>query len=227
MDTEFALPLFAETKWVVGVFALSLGLFHWLLVYHFKLSKAAWKKVDYFWLGVGALGLVGAVEVPRNVASDNLLTLAESRMNGALQQLHSTEQFGTSGAICRTFIRSPVSPPEPEFSKSQKEYDAACSWFKQVLPMLPTKLEELSEPLVMNRLPTMPTVSDQALTWSFQQFRREVLNVNQHLATILQLHENKKRSLFEEMLRLLGPILLAVAIALRITKVTGELRHEV
>ena len=93
--------------------------------------------------------------------------------------------------------------------------------------MLPTKLEELSEPLVMNRLPTMPTVSDQALTWSFQQFRREVLNVNQHLATILQLHENKKRSLFEEMLRLLGPILLAVAIALRITKVTGELKHEV
>ena len=184
MDTEFALPFLAETKWVLGAFALSLAIFHWLLVYHFKLSKAAWKKVNYVWLGAGALGLVGAVEVPRNAVSDNLLSLAESRMTGALQLLHSTAQFGTSGAVCRTFVRSPVSPPEPEFSNSQKEYDTACSWFKQVLPMLPTKLEELSEPLAIDRLPALPMVSDQALTWSFQQFRREVLNVNQHLATI-------------------------------------------
>ncbi len=226
MDTEFALPFFAETKWVVGIFVLSLGIFHWLLVHHFSLSKAAWKKVDYVWLGVGALGIVGAVEIPRNVVSDNLLSLAESRMASALRQLHSAAQFGTSDAVCRTFVRSPVSPSELELSNSQKEYDAACSWFKQVLPMLPMKLEELAEPLAMNRLPTVPTVSDQALTWSFLQFRREVLIVNQHLATILQLRDNKKRSLLEEVLRLLGPILLAVAIALRITKVTGELKYE-
>lgn len=224
MDTEFALPFFAETKWVIGVFVLSLGIFHWLLIHHLNLSKAAWKKVDYVWLGVGALGLVGAVEVPRNIVSDNLLSRAENRMISTLQQLHSAAEFGTSSAICGTFTRSSTSPPEPMFSNSQREYDATCSWFKQVLPMLPTKREELSVPLTMNRFPTVPTVSGQVLTWSIQQFHRAVLIVNEDLATILKLHENKKHSLFEEMLRLLGPLLLALAISLRITKVTGELK---
>jgi hypothetical protein len=224
MDAEFTLPFFAQTKWVLAIFILSLLFFHWLLICHYHLSKAAWKKIDYIWLGIGALGLISAVEVPRNAVSENLLSLAEIRMGGALEMLNWTAKFGTSGAICRTFVRSEVSLPEPEFSNAQKEYDATCSWFSQVIPMLPTKLEELSEPIAMNKFPPIPSVSDQAPVWCFKQFRREILNVNQNFATIIQLQENMKRNFFEELLHMLGPMLLAIAIALRITKVTGELK---
>jgi len=59
MRNEFDYPFLAKPLWMIVVFALFLVAFHILLVKVWPLQKQAWKKVDYIWLGVAALAIIG------------------------------------------------------------------------------------------------------------------------------------------------------------------------
>ena len=226
MDAEYSIPFFAQTAWVVGVFILSLVVFDVVLVRVFKLKNRTWKRVDYIWLAVGALGLIGAVEGPRRSITTNLAALAESRLTGALSMLNSTAQFGSSAATCRKFIKTDASQPEPEFSKIQAEYDQVCAWFRQAQPRIPADSHAISGAIPISAIGLPPEITDPGLKWQIDRLRADLLSVNQSIATLGTLQATQNRSLMEELVHFLGPMLLAIAIALRITKVTGELKNE-
>ena len=226
MPSEYSIPMFAQTVWVVIVFIVSLIVFDVVLVRWLKLQNRAWKHVDYVWLAVGALGLIGAVEGPRRSIAVTLANLAESRLTGSISTLNATAQFGVSPATCRTFVRSDASPPEPEFSRTQREYDQVCAWFKQVQPRMPSRVTAVTGAVTISALALSPDVTNAGLIWQLERFRSDLLAVNQQIATLATLREAQKRGFFEDLMHYLGPMLLAVAIALRITKVTGEIKNE-
>jgi len=228
MNTEYEMPFYTEATWIIGILVVLLIIFDLILIRWCKLGKTAWKRIDYIWLSAAAIGLIGTVEVSRNSFSDNMLSLAERRMLGQLSEPHFAAKFGTGPSICRTFIRSEFSPSEPEFSNVQREYDVVCGWFTAVVPLLPKKLEEITEPIAMTKFPAIPriSISDEALHWSFSQFSDAVSDVNQQLEVILRLHAIKQREIFEDILRILSPLILTIALALRIAKVTAEIKNQ-
>jgi hypothetical protein len=69
-------------------------------------------------------------------------------------------------------------------------------------------------------------MTDISLNDLFSDFDRTIDDFHGALHNWAMLNESSKRTSGEEMLLFLGPFLLAIALALRITKVTGEIRLE-
>lgn len=226
MESDYTLPFFAQTTWIIGIFVGSLIAFHCILVGWLKLGKVAWKKVDYIWLAFGAIGIFASVEVPRNFVGGNLTALAESRMIGMITRLNMEVEIGKGPGFCRVFVPSEYSPPKTEFARIQKEHDAVCNWFNLLAKTLPTTAENVKYPISLTALPILPVDGGETFARRLKALTQSIEGVNQQLAVIEELRASKKRNSMEEALQLLGPLLLAVAIALRITKVTGEIANE-
>jgi hypothetical protein len=218
------LPFVASTWKVLCVFVLELIVLDLTLVRWLKLGKVAWKRVDYVWLGFAALGLIGAVAQARQFVAAALLSESDSRMAVAFNDVRSEINFySESAAVCRTFVRSEWSPPEEEFRRVQHEYDQSCNWFKQarsrILQVQPSPPEEIR----WEQLSQPPDVGDPSLKGMIKGFRQVVDTYNALVKKHDEFEENTKRTGLERTLTVITPILLSLALALRITKVTGEI----
>ena len=88
----FSLPFTASTWTILLIFVVLLIVFDLILVRWLKLGNFAWKIVDYIWLGVGALGLIGAASQSRQITATNFLPFAvEVKINDIPVKLSSTE----------------------------------------------------------------------------------------------------------------------------------------
>ena len=228
MNPDSFMPLSASPRVVLGVFAALLIGFDILLVRCLKLGKVAWKRVDYIWLGVGALGLIGAVGQVRMASASAQLTMQESRAAAALNLVKGLAELYAKdpGAICRTFVRSEYSPPPEEFQRAQNEYDAACAWAKQMTDNLAKRASSPPEPIDRASLPSRPVVSDGGLRDMFRGLDNQFEYFEQNMDAYRALREKSQQTPIEQGLVFLGPFLLAAALAVRITKVTGEIALE-
>ena len=223
--TELRPPLWTSPGWIFAVFVSSLVVFHLMFVWPRNLTKRGWKVVDYFWLGVGLLGVIGSVGIGRQAIAENLLTTARARVNFFASEVESALRFGTSGAICRRFVRTEFSPPPEEFDRLQREFDAQCAWFTQAIERLKASPLAKREPLRFEDLGGSPPVG--ADRWTSEHAHETVSRYNAAVAELERLSHDAKRTDLELALLIVGPFLLVVALALRIAKVTGELRHEI
>lgn len=222
---EFALPFWSSTPWLVGVFFGALILLHLLLVRWVPLSVRRWKQVDYVWLAIAAIGLFGALETPRAIASRGRESLAQFRLDFAVQQLYDSAQFGTSIATCRTFSPSSLMA-EADRHSLQAEFDGVCNWFKLALEQVANRRHELTsanEPVELD-LPKRPETDEEQLVFEFASFDRALQDVHQYKTVVKEMRQAQQETDFETTLKILGPFFVAFALALRITKVTGELR---
>ena len=221
---DYDLPLLIQTGWIFGVFLLSLVAFHLVLVYWLKLGKTAWKRVDYIWLAVGALGIFAALEKPRETVARNLQEAAEERLQFTYSRVKSALAFGLGPAVCTTFNSSPMLT-ESERANLQRGFDTACAWFKSANAVFVQPMNTPSKPIALSDLPPKPTsVPPGAPQYAFQSLTQATEDFNSQLSAVERLKALRSRTELESVLAFLAPFLIAVALALRITKVTGELR---
>lgn len=217
----YVLPVWASYGWLLGVFIAALMFFHVVLVYVWPLGKTGWKRVDYIWLSMGFLGVSSGVASSRQ-------TLAQLQLPGAAAQVETTAgwiesraRFGVSEAFCRQFVRSEYSPPKELFDRLQREFDELCGWFKTVNGRLPGLLAK-RVPLTLDNFGSAPPrVTD---AYPIQSFEEAVGEYNRAISSWMELQELARQSDLEFVLSVVGPFLISVAIALRMTKVTGEIR---
>src|SRR5207249_9962570 len=122
-------------------------------------------------------------------------------------------------------IHTQFSPPEPEFSRMQAEYDAACSWFSHADDSL--KMDTLLErrhAFTLAALGSPPPKG--ANEWAVIGLREAIDRYNIDVIELDRLLTESERSNLDWLLAVLGPTVLAAGLGLRITKVTGELRIE-
>jgi hypothetical protein len=230
-DDLFKIPSFLSATTLAIIFASALIIFHWLLVFVWPLNKFGWKPlgkygwkiVDYVWLLSGSIALVATVFQARQVLATSMLPALESIVSSSVDgaEYYSSPKF-YDGLLCRKFERSQFSPPEEEFKRTQKEYNDACAWANQIsehikgvdrwgiidIPSLPKPLEATD--------PSIPKLEQEM----FDAFKT-------HNAIALKrkaLQEASKRSESEQFFVIVAPVLAVFALALRITKVTGEIR---
>ncbi|VVE71574.1 hypothetical protein PAN31117_04100 [Pandoraea anapnoica] len=230
MDSYYTLPWFTRHSVLLAVFLIAILSFHIFLVYApgFRLNKRGWKLTEYVYLFVGALGLFWAVTNTRVYVAHNMLETADHSARSSYDFVRSDIGSTYVRQTCRTFVKSEYSPPEPAFSLSQRQYDAACEWFKSFAKRMPAQppASESDFSAILADYHAHPSSSDTEVKdiYSLAESR-----LNWVLDAYRQREEVKAEaepSMNERVASVLAPFLLALAIALRITKVSGELRLE-
>ncbi len=219
MQYEPSFPITASVPWIIGVFFCSLVIFHVAFVRVLKLRAVTWKKLDYVWLGIAALGLLGAASEVRRTAAADQLSNQRSILNWAYDDLRREVGFMSGAAVCRHFVRTDYSGAD--FDAMQREYDAVCEFAKQLSTRLPAEPPPDLEAL---RLGDRPKTTDVILRYVFAGLDRESGSYLHARRALDQTVAASQRTVGEKTLGVLGPLLLAIALALRITKVSGEIR---
>lgn len=112
--------------------------------------------------------------------------------------------------------------PNVLFKRVEKEYDDACAWAHQVSERV--KAIDRWEMVDTSSLPKPPETTEGSTSLYDREMRDGFVahNVIVHKRQMLQQALN--RSALEEFLVIIAPLLAVIALALRITKVTGEIR---
>ncbi|HEY5893202.1 MAG TPA: hypothetical protein VIT91_08235 [Chthoniobacterales bacterium] len=221
-DESILLILCTSFGWLLLLLLGLTGLFHLICIGLLKFDKIAWKKVDYVWIGVGALGLISTTADNRVLLATNSLDLATQRTTFALQYLRQSLVTDPPRYLCTKFVRSEFSPAN--FDGIQKQFDSACAWLKTAPKVLPDSDNPPFKPLNFADTNFPASVTDKTILdivggicmW-FDEYenRRKALE---------KLQAQTKRREGEFIYRIMGPLLICIAIALRLTKVTGEIR---
>jgi len=84
----------------------------------------------------------------------------------------------------------------------------------------------IRKPIYLSDLPPFPLVTDELLRWHIFDLDRKLRGVGDRFDWLSEKRKQSADSVWAQLAKLLGPNLLAIAFALRITKVTGELKLE-
>jgi hypothetical protein len=222
------LPFMARSGPMLLVFAVEILLLHVLLVWlpWFRLSRAGWTKARYVSLAFAVLSILAAVANARQLIAKNFSYPVESRMESSYRFAREELDDYTiqNGPICRTFHHGPYSPPPMEFNQMQREYDQACQWFKQLANALPKELPADGAEVSWSELPSQPPLTDDIVLRTVNEFRQSIAKYNQDAEQYRELQDASHPSSLGSVLVALLPVFLSLALALEITRVTGELR---
>ena len=225
MTNDLVLPFFTSLRVVLLVFIGALAIFHVVLVFMAKLDKNAWKWVDYFWLSFALIGLVGQVAESRRITATGFRSMSEAKLESNFRILRDRIDFyANSEAFCRQPVRTSSSPPEEEFNRIKLEFDRACEWAKKYASTMPKTVQPPFAELLWIEFPYAQNEASSATKDSMDSIRQSVEEYNLLVREHTGLLQSQEKSEFERTLAMLSPLLLAVALALRITKVTGEIR---
>jgi len=203
------------------IFLVSWVVFDVIFVRLWPLTKRGWKKVDYVVVGVAAVGILGAAGTIRREIAKNFQSTAETRARTSYE--FARYQMGNLSApfICRTFEKTELSPPN--LSELQAEFDRVCAFGRAALNKIPTEMpKETGFPDVG----AWPDVKSGMLTQVFTEDKQAIDRYRATRETFDKLRGDAEYSALDSNLFFLTPLLIAVALALRMTKVTGELRPD-
>lgn len=229
----FVIPSFLRGTSLFLVFVVALLIFHWLLVFPWPLSKMGWKPlgkrgwkiVDYIWLSAGSIALVATAFQARQILATNMIRSIESLFGESVDpaKYYSSPGF-SEGLLCRKFNRGPLSPPPVEFDRTQKEYDEACAWAKEISARV-AGVDRWTAIDTAN-LPAAPKTTEDGILFAEREIHAGFDSHNAIVSRRQALESNLARSEFELTMAILAPLLAVIALALRMAKVTGELRLE-
>jgi hypothetical protein len=196
-----------------------------LLVRWLKLSKFAWKRIEYIWLGTVALGLISASAEVRNWLAAQQAQTAKLRAETQFSLLRNCAgEVAPPSYICRKFVRTEYSPDN--LDEIQAEYDKFCEWNKQLLVKLPVRLIDDLPDLKYSDYEPEKNPNDEVLIEYLSTIKMYFSNYQTYRNEYIVLNKASTKSNFEITLFCLSPIFLCFALALRITKVTGEINLE-
>lgn len=220
-ETLSMLPWFVSPIWALAVFSIFAVAFDFWLVRYRPLTSIGWKKVDYFWLSMAFVGILAAIANNRTEISRSLLSSSEARANDRLEWVYRATQDGAN-LTCLKLNRSQGSPPN--FDEIQQRLDRQCEWFGRLSaalgPIAEREIRSLDATVLAG---AVPFDGDRFLVSSLMD---GIAGFNSAVVEVAELRESVALSPLESLLQLLGPILLSTALALRVTKVTGEIQLE-
>jgi hypothetical protein len=159
MPDFFSYPVTANPLALTAVFAAALALSHLVLLPLLGNSEVRWQYIDYVWLPLAFIGLVGAVQINRSEVASNYVSVWRARAQDLLARSHSTvARYGRDESyLCRKGERSPFSPPPDIFDAIERDHASTCEWFRALGPQFPRDLAEVPQGFSFGSLPPPPT----------------------------------------------------------------------
>ena len=220
---DFGINRFFSEPWKFVILVLVLTLLFHFLVWPRNLSKANWKRVDYIWVSAGMLGLLSVVADVRISTAKNWVEIERSRAQAIWDSFSYVTAEPESSHFCSQFTRTESSPSDFEYI--QEQYNVGCEWLKNLEAYFSTYSGKKLPDLTVQDIPEIkfnnPVIND-----SSDWIKARVSDYERQMSALRateDLHEIKS---WERQLKLLAPFLLCGALALRLAKVSGEVKHE-
>jgi hypothetical protein len=217
-------PFYYWTVWwtPVVVFILALVLFHAVFIHWpWPLNGRNWKRVDYVWLTMSFISIIGLALQSRQTLSSTYVPLATDQVKSHGQDVIRTLADSVQLNCDIHFTKAPTSPPD--FDQSVQQMAEYCSQLRDLQRALGPILRAGQK---LDRDVSKDT--EYPLAYGFADLRdRLKSNVeayNNSIRVRQELQRDTARSEGEQALMLFAPFLIALALALRMTKVTAELR---
>jgi hypothetical protein len=202
------------------VFFVMLLLFHlWML----RIGKRPrlWKKIDYVWLSAVVLSLIGATAEVRKFIADNTSSMYEQRFQSTLEfaqyYVNSSRDY---------YLRLDYSKWEP--TEENKIAEMAFREAGQRLTYAASKLTENPDSRPWKELLNSPQIlgstQNRIVMQDEEIIRRNLSMLDETYEQFLTNRKERGRSEWEKIILVFLPWLLSMALALRITKVTAELK---
>lgn len=192
---------------------------HFLLVRWLKFDDIAWKKVDYIWLGAAALGLLAASAQAERALAARYLENQTLRTATAYAYLRAT--LAGPPSVCISRVRSQNSPTN--FDEIVKEQEETCRFAKAVSERMAARPETF---LPLSETGYEPVGVNATHERSFaRDIAQQAAGYAKEQVRYAELKSASEQTHLELLFTILGPLLIAFALALRITKVTGEITN--
>ena len=218
---DYSLPFFTDVWVVICCLIIATVLCHFIFVWYRLRPASFWKKIDYAWLSMAFLGLIGTVNANRVTYSDRMAELATHRSKFAFEWVQQVAKFGMN-AGCREFVPSEFSPSPDVMEKTQREFDEQCQWFRKIAEALKnidsTSIQQIN---ILQLAGSQPKGGDQE---AYTSFNESVVRYNTLIMELEILKDTEDSKGWTEGIQFLSPFLFAIALALRITKVSGEIK---
>jgi hypothetical protein len=218
---NFLADLATTPAYVFLIFLVLLAIFHLVLVRLSAHDDVFWKKVDYVWLGAAAIGLFTASAQVNRTLAQSYLESGEATRTVAMYDLLRHFLDGPFW-VCMPRQRTEFSPAD--FDQIVREQQDLCkkatdlaSRMPKVLPVDYPTLESMGYERIGETAKYEPEFGKMIEHWA-QLYREQQGRYKAFLAA-------SKQGGWELAISLIGPLLLAFALALRITKVSGEIKN--
>ena len=222
---DLIIELATNKFYLILLLIFLLVLFHWLFIRIYKFDKVKFKKIEYFYLSAALIGIIGMSANLRIWWASNELLYSKQYAYSAYGWVRDRAY----GYYCMKFNRSSWSPDN--FDEIVKKHDEVCEWFKNVSETIPKTvkdLEESDEDPPDIRFSSLPKISinDEFLITELSRFKAIIEDYRRIRQSYFDLKEETNKTTFEGFLLIFSPILICIALALRFTKVTGEIKIE-
>jgi hypothetical protein len=195
---------------------------HALFLWWFPLGDVTWKRLDYIWLFAASLGvLASSGRAARFIAENQLKDFQEPITITSYEFLRADIKSGAENSACVIARRSADSPRD--FDERVKEEQAMCAQYKKLNAQMPNSVEPPFQPL--KQLGFVPLAGNpEYVAAPFEVVNRDAEEYERNRETYDEITQRTKSSKWENAYLAMGPLLVALAVALRITKTTGEIQ---
>ncbi len=223
---SWLVELSATPLYLLFVFLLFLAGLHVILVWWKPLDEVLWKKVDYIWLGTAAFGLLAASAQADRLMSQNFLDNVEvPHTISTYESLrdHLMRAGASDSHLCITRYRSPLSPDD--FDEIVQTQQKLCAWSRDILSRMPREVPLPFPALEEIGYIPISDVHAKYESWYVEETKRLAEDYRFQRKQYSERVESSEMSLGESLFSIVGPLFLAFALALRITKVSGEIKN--
>ncbi|MFT9323658.1 MAG: hypothetical protein ABF537_05765 [Acetobacter sp.] len=191
-----------------------------IYIYVKKPSARFLKKIDYWWLGFTSLALFGAIDKQNQLFADGDIALSKSRLRASISELKREISF-QNHYVCDThWLAPPYSIPDPSSIVRYKTRDEACAWYKRLDESVSKAGLSDKEIIDISNHPIPEQISE----WPDDNIKTAINEAKKELTFRDDTLSSYEKSILYKCVLLFSPYLLALALALRIAKVSGELR---
>jgi hypothetical protein len=234
MHLSRIVQLSSSPPWLLLTVIVLTGLLWLIFVRGFPLSDIAWKRVDYIWLSIALLGVLASSGRASHEFTKAEIQFLGPVTNFSFQTLRRDIEFGANPGSegCAPRIHTSFSPPD--YDDIRKAQQHLCEQFRkldsevQKSPALgDTKFAALDQ---LNFQP----LSEDELSLKYERREIELLKADaaryekdrQVYNAKLEEERNQEVSPLILMDLGIGPLLVGLAIAIRLTKTAGEIRNK-
>ncbi|WP_300245063.1 hypothetical protein [Pseudomonas sp.] len=202
--------------YLLVAFAFMYNFFCWSLISVFRLGEVGWKKVDYGWLLLAALALISATQAVRVDWFQSDYQLAQSARDAAQRRVLAEIDDMLGSAHCKAALEL----HEPQ---DAAQVISLCERFGTLERSADGRLSALAVIKVQQALGDLRGEYSAPLVQQWLQRLGDTFGELEHQrAEVHRLHGLTEASQAERLYGYCAPLLLVIALALRASKVTGE-----
>jgi len=216
---DHILVITSDLTWVVGMFVFLLILFHLLFIVIHPLSARQWKIVDYSWLMLAFISVLGLVGEARQYRAEIELRSDQRAMEQSLSDVRGW-YISYQGYICDQAQSLKKMPMDPG------QYPALCNWLEgRINDMnLLLQTDEMAPEITPSLADGLKEFTDLIPQKERAILKNRIRRYQDRRQTFLTNLAERDQTYIQRILLILAPLMLAMAIAIRITKVTAEFR---